>query len=133
MKRRVEPDVASLLARVAQLAMSDQQIHERAGLPSGWLSQARAGRYGARARSCRRLEEWLGGLQAKNGEATPLAAGTVEGLRADVAGLRSVVEELRGVAKELRDSLAVVKFHQGTVGLCIDALLESLKEAKRIG
>jgi transcriptional regulator with XRE-family HTH domain len=59
------PDVVrDAIARVAATGLSDQQIHERAGLSSGWLSQLRAGRYAPAAPSFRKLVRFLDRLEA---------------------------------------------------------------------
>lgn len=57
--KKVDPAVADLLTRAARTGLTDQQLHERAELSSGWLSQARKGRYGPGAASVKQLRRFL--------------------------------------------------------------------------
>lgn len=65
--------VADILKRVKMTGLSDQEVHDRAKLASGWLSQARQGRYGATAPSVRKLERWLKRFEGGAGDAEPEA------------------------------------------------------------
>jgi transcriptional regulator with XRE-family HTH domain len=65
--------LADILRRVKATGLSDQEVHDRAKLASGWLSQARQGRYSATAPSVRKLDRWLKRFEAGVSEAATAA------------------------------------------------------------
>lgn len=82
------PDkLADMLARVKATGLSDQEVHERASLSSGWLTQARQGRYGLKAPSVKKLERWLKRFEAGASDAPEPEPAPIEDAEGDPATL----------------------------------------------
>jgi hypothetical protein len=62
--KRVPRELSDLLTRAKASGLTDDEIHDRAGLPNGWLSGARRGRYGPQAASWGKLRRFLDRLDA---------------------------------------------------------------------
>ena len=72
---KVPDKVVDILRRVKATGLTDQDVHERARLTNGWLSQARAGRYSERAPSVKRLARWLAQYEGAESEEGPADGG----------------------------------------------------------
>lgn len=57
--RKLPKDLSDLLTKVKGSGLTDDVIHDRAGLASGWLSGARRGRYGPQAKGWAKLRRFL--------------------------------------------------------------------------
>lgn len=97
---KVPDKLADMLRRVRATGLSDQEVHDRAKLASGWLSQARQGRYSATAPSVRKLERWLKRFEAGQNEAAPAAEIDDEELEeGEESVARSIATAISGGAK----------------------------------
>lgn len=62
--RKLPKALSDLLTKAKKSGLTDDEIHDRAGLASGWLSGARRGRYGPQAKSWAKLSRFLERLDA---------------------------------------------------------------------
>jgi transcriptional regulator with XRE-family HTH domain len=93
--------LADILRRVKATGLSDQEVHDRAKLASGWLSQARQGRYSSTAPSVKKLERWLKRFEAGASETAQAAEISDEelGEDEDETVARAIARAISGGAK----------------------------------
>lgn len=75
-KKKNHPIVDDMLTRIARTGLTDQKVHDAVGLPSGWLSQARSGRYSSTADNVEKVLRWLARFEqaARTAVAVPTLA-----------------------------------------------------------